>query len=108
MSEEMIASLLKGIADKQNDHAIEFAKVATTVNDMNKRLFGNGQPGALHYLNQKIEASEAIIAANATTSDKEISRIDKKIVWFAGIALGGGTILFYVVRAILNKMGMNI
>ena len=116
-SNNKTTELLQKIADRQTAHEVKTAEIATIVTSMNTRLFGNGQPGVLHFLS---EATKTVDARVDTTNDRmngiatridegdaksmeEVRRVDKKFIWMSGVSAGAGTILGFVTQFFIGK-----
>ena len=116
-SNNKTTELLQRIADRQTSHEIKTAEIATLVSGMNTRLFGNGQPGALHFLS---EATKTVDARVDTTNEKiselatrvddgdsksleEVRHVDRKFIWMSGVSAGAGTILGFITQFFVGK-----
>ena len=63
------------------------AAIETSLNNIEKRLFGNGQPGELEQLHERINAH-----------GKRVSSLENWRWWLTGVAVGVGTLLGYILR----------
>ena len=112
-----VIELLQKIAERQTVHEVKAAEISTTVNSMNARLFGNGQPGVLHFLSEATktvdarvdETNETISSLTTKINDgdaksmEEIRSVDKKFIWMSGVSAGAGTILGFITQFFVGK-----
>lgn len=99
------------------EQAESTARIEQSMTDMNRRLFGNGQPGILQYLGNKDRELDAKIDAKDTEICKRVDGVESlarkaseksgRVLWLTGIfSAGGATLIVGAVQWLLAKFGL--
>lgn len=119
MAKNLTTELIQQVLANQTTTTTAVAAATTSINalsekveEMHHRLFGNGQPGVLHFLNKEIEKVDGKVDSNQKAledaqkcANDETQKIKNKIIWVSGASSGAGAVIGIIGKYLLGKVG---